>query len=90
MKFINNNAFQTDPAPLYPDPSSLPNDEIAEIPLPNNEAKIQTNSPKINDFQSIVIEEQVMLELQQYYASRYPFELITIEREFGNELDVKT
>ena len=71
----------TDPTPLYSDPSFLPTTEITET-VP----KIQTNSPKIKNFRSIVIEEQAMLELRQYYNAKYPFEHFIIEREFEDEL----
>ena len=50
-----------------------PNSQINTIP-----------QPRVNNIESIVIEEQAIIELTQYYEMMYPFEQFIIDRELGN------
>ena len=42
--------------------------------------------PRVDNFEYIVIEEQALIELTQYYQTMYPFEQINIERELDNTM----
>ncbi|KAI6659297.1 hypothetical protein LOD99_14968 [Oopsacas minuta] len=68
-----------EPILLYSDPICLPKEE--KVPLVPPQQPLQV----INAFESIVIEEQALTDLRQYYQNTYPFEQFTIERELGSE-----
>ena len=54
---------------------------VEDDPLPNS-----TPQARIDNFESIVIEEQALIELTQYYKIMYPFEQFIIDRDLNNTL----